>query len=317
LLKGITKLEELISVIVPVYNVARYLNKCMKSIVNQTYKNLEIILINDGSTDNSGEICDEWKERDRRIKVMHKENTGVADTRNVGVERSVGRYITFVDSDDYIDEDFIENLYTYLVENNTDIVTSGHYKETFLDSKKLYSKNSYVENPEEILRSLLMRDDIYICVWATLFKRELFEEVKFPKGKICEDFAVIYKLYDKAERIGHISKCGYHYIQRQDSIMHQKYSKDKLIVIDIAEEVLEFVKEKYPRLVECAEKLLIKYFEECIILSQKNGLYEECEELRKKLRNIIKMVFKNKKLTLCTKIRCFGIAYLNFYKTPL
>ena len=96
-------MEELISVIVPVYNVARYLNKCMKSIVNQTYKNLEIILINDGSTDNSGEICDEWKERDRRIKVMHKENTGVADTRNVGVERSVGRYITFVDSDDYID----------------------------------------------------------------------------------------------------------------------------------------------------------------------------------------------------------------------
>ena len=116
-------MDKLISVIVPVYNVEKFLDKCISSIVNQTYKNLEIILIDDGSTDESVQICDKWQEKDNRVRLTHKENTGVSDTRNIGLEKTTGEYICFVDSDDYIEPDYIENLYKSLTENNADIAS--------------------------------------------------------------------------------------------------------------------------------------------------------------------------------------------------
>ena len=125
--------KELISVIVPIYDIEKYLNKCIESIVNQSYENLEIILIDDGSTDESGKICDKWKEKDGRIKVIHKENGGLSDARNVGIENSTGEILYFIDGDDYIDFDIIDNLYFSLLENNTDISMGGLVRELYFE----------------------------------------------------------------------------------------------------------------------------------------------------------------------------------------
>ena len=202
--------KELISVIVPIYDIEKYLNKCIESIVNQSYENLEIILIDDGSTDESGKICDKWKEKDGRIKVIHKENGGLSDARNVGIENSTGEILYFIDGDDYIDFDIIDNLYFSLLENNTDISMGGLVRELYFEQKTLYSDKNYVVDSKEILRKMFI-NEICTTVCNILFKKKLFEDIKFPVGKINEDSATLYKLFDKADKISHINKAGYYY----------------------------------------------------------------------------------------------------------
>lgn len=178
-------MKELISVIIPVYNVEKYLNKSIESVIKQTYKELEIILVDDGSTDSSGKICDEFAQKDDRIKVIHKKNGGLSDARNAGISEAKGKYLGFIDSDDYIDKNFYEILYNVLKKYNSDISICKH-RETYTDYEENTSKleiKEQVFNTEQALKELLLFGEVNNYAWNKLYKKELFNEINYPVGK--------------------------------------------------------------------------------------------------------------------------------------
>ncbi|MDM8203642.1 glycosyltransferase [Faecalicoccus acidiformans] len=214
----------LISVIVPVYNVEKYLSQCIYSILNQTYSNLEIILVNDGSTDNSYEQCLNFKRQFNNIEVVNKANGGLSSARNVGINHARGKYISFVDSDDTIDSNMIQTLYDYITEYKAEISACGYkmiYSNKVIDivdgnEVKVYSKS-------EALFAMLKVNNLGMIVCNKLFKRDLFKNVRFPEGQHFEDINTTYKLIDLANKVIYIPKCLYNYLQRNDSINGQNF----------------------------------------------------------------------------------------------
>jgi len=208
-----------ISVIVPIYKVEPYLRKCLDSIVNQTYRNLEIILVDDGSPDNCGKICDEYTQKDLRIQVIHKENGGLSSARNIAIDKADGDYLAFVDSDDWLDTDMFEYLLSNVLSENADIGICGRYEEyenRFLT--KGYPGRETLDK-ESALQILLRNDLIQNFVWDKLWKRELFDNIRFPAGRTYEDLAVVHRLFERAEVILCLPEAKYHYLQRSDSIV--------------------------------------------------------------------------------------------------
>lgn len=304
-------MEDLISIVVPIYNVERYLDKCVKSILDQTYKNLEVVLVDDGSTDKSSQICDEWKGKDNRIKVIHQENQGVSVARNVGIENSTGEWITFSDNDDYMDSDLIENLYKSAKENEADIAVGGHFIETYYKEFEVAPEKCFVTNSEEMIKRLYTGKG-QTFVWGKLFKKKLFDNIRFPAGKIGEDVAVLYKLYDKAERISNIDKSGYHWIQRGSSLGHRKFARNKVVIIDFIEDMEKLVKTKYPNIYEDIERYVMVEVANYTILCYKHGFKEEYEALKKNLKVRIAKSKKNHKIKFKTRKKSFLIAYCGF-----
>ena len=216
-------MEELISIIVPVYNVKQYLERCIKSILGQTYKNIEIILVDDGSTDGSEIMCDEYKKINPNIKVIHKENGGLSDARNYGIEMAQGEYIAFIDSDDFIDSRMIEILHKNLKNTNSDISVCRSYM--FYDEKDIKVKdvkeNVLIYDGMDILRT--MYDDYLVTVvaWNKLYKKKIFNNIRYPKGKVIEDSAVLHYILTDINRICYSNLELYYYFQRTESIMHK------------------------------------------------------------------------------------------------
>lgn len=217
-------MSDLISIIVPVYNMEKYLDRCMTSILNQTYENLEIILVDDGSTDNSPKLCDDYATKDSRIKVIHKENGGLSDARNAGLGIATGEYIGYVDSDDWIELDMYERMYKACADNNAELAICRYFRE--YDDKTVNDGTSKIEilDRDEILRIYITDKDgymIYNSVWSKLFKRELVEGVLFPRGKNSEDIMYTTTAFCKLKKAVYIDTCLYHYvIDRKDSIMN-------------------------------------------------------------------------------------------------
>jgi len=219
-------MTEKITVIVPVYNVENYLEKCLDSLINQTYKNLEIIVINDGSTDNSGEICQEYAQKDNRIVYIEKENGGQAEARNIGLDRMTGSYVTFVDSDDWVEVDYVETLYKKITEYQADIAVGNYYSfnqtegmyyfHIFGDSyyEKVYDNVSIFEN---LYESQDMKKFAFIFPWGKLYKASLLDDLRFDNGKLAEDAYLNQKIYLLAERIVYLNKGLYAYCQREGS----------------------------------------------------------------------------------------------------
>ncbi|MFS9356198.1 glycosyltransferase [Streptococcus mitis] len=219
-------MTEKITVIVPVYNVENYLNKCLDSLINQTYKNLEIIVINDGSTDNSGKICQEYAQKDNRIIYIEKENGGQSEARNMGLDRMTGSYVTFVDSDDWVELDYVEVLYNKLIEYQADIAVGNYYSyneqegifyfHIFGNSyyEKVYDNVSIFENFYE---SEHMKNFALICVGGKLYKSDLFRELRFEVGKLGEDGYPNQKIYLLAEKTIYLNAGLYAYRQREGS----------------------------------------------------------------------------------------------------
>ena len=200
-------MSDLISIIIPVYNVEKYLERCVKSVINQTYKNLEIILVDDGAKDNSGKMCDELSKLDSRIKVIHKENGGLSDARNFGLKIATGDYIGFVDSDDYIADDMYETLYYTIKNNNADIsIVSFYemYKEKVIGVRD--SGNLEILSKQEAMKELLIDTKIQSYAWNKLFKKELFNDLKFPTGKNFEDIATTLLLFEKCDKVALLEK---------------------------------------------------------------------------------------------------------------
>ena len=215
--------NSLISVIVPVYRVEKYLDKCVSSIVSQSYGNLEIILVDDGSPDKCGAMCDAWEKKDSRIRVIHKENGGLSDARNAGIEAANGECLMFVDSDDYIAPDMAEKLHTALVKNEAELsicnfcCVSEEGTEDFEQPNRLQEK---LITGEDALALLLARGSVnYVVAWNKLYKRELFHELRFPRGKYHEDEFLAHHILGLCKRIACIPDVLYFYLQRDGSIM--------------------------------------------------------------------------------------------------
>lgn len=251
---------DLISVIIPVYNVERYLNQCIDSVVSQTYHNLEIILVDDGSSDNSGEICDKYAAKDNRIVVIHKTNGGLSDARNAGIKIAKGKYIGFVDSDDWIDSEMYDQLMTSISNSNSDIAICGLYREYL-------NKTAYNEildcgsfSSQVALGKLIDNTDIHDHACTKLFKTELWNNIEFPVGKYYEDILTTYKLFAKAKKVSAIKNCLYHYRQRQGSIVRNGFNDTRFAYINAVESLLNdpLLKTNYKSLLEI-RLLKVKY----------------------------------------------------------
>lgn len=246
----------LITVVVPVYNVELYLHQCIESIRNQTYKELEIILVDDGSTDTSGIICDECAKKDERIIVIHKENGGLSDARNTGIKIASGEYICFIDSDDFIDAYMLENLYLACVQNEAQISICKrrfvYDNERFESINKKYSTKVF--SGIEGFKHFLLEDiDGFVVAWNKLYKTNLFYNIQYPKGIIHEDCFTTYKLLLASKTVVYIEYIGYFYRQRNDSIMKNSNFEKDSVILDAYEKILCLVKQKYPELTMAAE----------------------------------------------------------------
>lgn len=217
--------SKLISVIVPVYNVERYLDKCIESICSQTFRNLEIILSDDGSTDSSGTICDCWAEKDSRIRVIHKKNGGLSDARNAGIEIATGTYFMFVDSDDTITPDTIERLYSALTEHSCEIAVCNMVRIYDDDTTEpFYAPVDTLTVWEDQQRFETLNQP---SACNKLFLAKLFQDIRFPKGKFYEDTFVYHVLAHRASKIVLTGHDGYYYLSRRESILGQPKYTDR------------------------------------------------------------------------------------------
>lgn len=242
-----------ISIIIPVYNVENYLKQCVDSVVKQTYKNLEIILVNDGSTDNSGKICDEYTLKDSRIKVIHKENGGISSARNVAIDIAEGKYITFVDSDDDVEPDYIAYLYNILKVFNCKMSVCSHNIIKNEKTKKSFNlKKDYKISSQECIKRLLYNEGIDTSAWAKLYDKTLFDNIRYPVGKLFEDIAITYKLFIKSGEIacGHLAK--YNYKVRENSIVTSKFNKSKLDLLENTDNMANDIVKHFPGLQNAA-----------------------------------------------------------------
>lgn len=232
-----------VSVIVPVYNVEKYLNRCIDSILNQTFRDFELILVDDGSTDQSGRICDEYKEKDNRIVVIHKTNGGLSDARNYGIDRAKGEYITFIDSDDWIKERYIEVLYNNAVKFKVDISAVNLHKEYDDISERSCDITEGVFDGKAAMQFLYGDMSIYFNVaWAKLYKISLFEDIRYPVGKLHEDGFTTYKLLYFSNTVYFSNEDLYNYYQRQGSIMN-KFSVSRFDEYEVYIERKKFFEE--------------------------------------------------------------------------
>lgn len=235
-----------ISIIVPIYNVEKYLPKCIDSILSQTFSDFELILVDDGSPDNCEEICDNYANIDSRIRVVHKENGGLSAARNTGIEMAKGQYLGFIDSDDYIDEKMYEVLYTNAISFSSDIIVCDFLKvfedETQIKSKsKTNSKITHFTN-KEALNQLYSKDkeQRWVIVCNKLFKRTLFTNLAFKVGKLYEDEFIAHKLLYSCSKVTLITEPLYYYVQRKNSIVGSAFSVKKLDRVYALDDRAEF-----------------------------------------------------------------------------
>lgn len=305
-------MNELISVVVPIYNVEKYISRCINSIINQTYKNLEIILVDDGSTDKCPLICDNYLNFDKRIKVIHKNNGGLSDARNSGIEIAQGEYIIFIDSDDYVDNKMIEILYKTIKNENCDIAICNYY---MVDEISLKKKSiSKLKEKVRIVYGKEKFDYLYneykmlsVVAWNKLYKKEIFKDIRYPLGKLNEDEYIICDILSKANRIAFIKDSLYYYVQRSNSIIHS-FNMKRFDILDSIKDRAIFFKNNGD-VENCMSTKLLEYLLTLNLLADyyNSNLRNKAFEMDKvkriyHLRNEIKKYpFKN--ITLKDKIR--------------
>ena len=243
-------INPIISIILPIYKVEEYLNQCVNSIVNQTYRNLEIILVDDGSPDECPRMCDKWAEKDNRIKVIHKENGGLSDARNAGMKIATGDYISFIDSDDYISLDFFETLYNVAITQNADIVECSIvdcYEDGRIDE---YEDDAGIVsfNTEEALSGLIAENPFHQHVWNKLYLSSIALAVPFAVGKLNEDEFWTYQVFGQAKRVAKINKTMYFYLQRSGSIMGEGYNIRRLDALEGKANRQRYIEDYFPNL---------------------------------------------------------------------
>lgn len=247
--------QQKISVIVPVYRVEAFLDRCVQSIAEQSYKNLEIILVDDGSPDNCPAICDAWAERDSRIKVVHKQNGGLSDARNAGMAIATGEFMGFVDSDDWIAPDMYQHLYDLLETDGSDIAACGVEMvwEDGTPSRMLTKAGCCVLNQEDAMRAIIEESWLKQPVWNKLYKTALIRDIPFPVGKYHEDVFWSYQAVGETQKVSVSDKVGYYYAQRSGSIMGEGYSLKRLDSLDAKVQRLSYIRKHFSQFESLAQ----------------------------------------------------------------
>ena len=293
---------ELISIVVPVYNVEKYISRCIESIIKQTYTNIEIIIIDDGSPDNSGVICDDFAKKDDRIRVIHQNNMGLSGARNTGIRLAMGSYIAFVDSDDWINTEMIEVLYNLIKEYDAQIAAcgvemigdEGHvaFFSDNLDEIRVYSK-------DEAMNELLDDKRIRNVTYNKLYKTELFEDIEFPVGRIFEDIFTTYKLIDKSNIVVYTGKPLYYYYRSNGSILRSSFNVKRFDKVYACKERASYYFENYPNLFPKASNV---YVESALVsLANSSNGNKEVLSARKAIRNTLLQWIDRYSLSLPTK----------------
>lgn len=277
----------LISVIVPVYKVEKYLDMCVASVLAQSYEKLELILVDDGSPDGSGVICDAWAAKDSRVKVIHKENGGGGQARNVGLDAAKGELIAFVDSDDYIAPDMLAYLYG-LLQQGADIAECG-YVDTPDDNAVFPEAEGEVTffTAEEALQGNIYDNVFRQLIWNKLYRREMIGDIRFPVGTKIDDEFFTYKVLGNAEKLARSEKICYAYRQQPDSVMHEGYSLRRLEGLYAKAERLAYLKERFPALVREGKLILFFSCMHAMQMCQKYLRKEEQEMAWARIREIL------------------------------
>ena len=250
-------MNPLITIIVPAYNVEKYIDRCINSIINQSYQNLQVIIVNDGSTDNTWEKCQRYE--DKRIEIYKKENGGLSDARNYGLKFAKGEYVAFVDSDDWIDTSMISILYEVIRKYSVKIAVCEPY---YAYDDHIYSRQmdgkSFELDKGQALKMLVEDRKFRTNAWNKLYSIDLWERIRFPYGRKYEDVATIYRIYDAVEKVGFINKPLYYYYQRNDSIVHSFNINSYMDYIKGVKERREYLIEKYPEMNDLLDTSIIK-----------------------------------------------------------
>lgn len=296
-----------ISIIVPVYKVENYINRCVSSLLGQTYGNIEIILVDDGSPDKCPQICDKWREKDSRIKVVHKKNGGLSDARNVGLKYATGEYICFVDSDDWVADTFVEKLYRMICNSGVQISAIGIQEmcEEEIKTERQENSDIYIYIGEQAIKELFSNETYANYAWNKMYRRRLFDGITYPVGRKMEDLGTTYKLIIKAENIAYSSEKLYYYFQRENSILH---TVDREFYVDKLSLSLERYKEidkHYPDMYENKEFMINTVLELYPLVYSKQHVREWKEFLAKvRGKNLIRMERK-------TAVKYFLFEYCN------
>ncbi len=242
----------LISIIVPVYNVSNYIRRCLHSVIAQTYANLEIILIDDGSTDGSGKIIDDYSVQDERIKIIHQSNAGLSSARNKGIEVATGEYLSFVDSDDFVAKDYVEYLYRLLKNDdfNSPLAICSLMDVYSTNGKQVNQGDGseQVLSGEKCIEKMCYHDLVDTCAYAKLGRKELYDHVRFPVGSLFEDIATTYLLFDQCQTVACGFKPKYFYVLREDSITTSSFNAGKLDLLKMTDQMAGYVNANYPQL---------------------------------------------------------------------
>lgn len=248
--------NDLISVIIPVFNVKRYLSKCLESVLNQTYSDLEIILVDDGSTDGSESICDKYQSKDSRVNVIHKKNGGLSDARNEGLRESRGNLVTFIDSDDVVNTKYIQTLYNNLKNYGADISTMRYkrfYSYNELEFENDINEEINIYSPESALQILLYTPEVIPqSAHGKMYRKELFDGISYPVGYLNEDIGTTYLLFAKTNKVVTSNLQYYYYLQRLGSIVRSEFNAKTMDSIFFSEDIIKFMEDNFPNIRKAA-----------------------------------------------------------------
>lgn len=304
-----------ISVIIPVYNVEKFLSKTIESILNQTFKNFELILIDDGSTDKSGQICDYYENKDERVIVKHTYNKGVSSARNLGLDISKGDYISFVDSDDLIEKQMLEVLYNEIKQGDCQIVKCdfceiGYLSKEYIENGKKYVSeyNSKVIQGNKEIFHLFLTNELGASCCDKLFKRQLFDSERFKNIIVNEDISLLLQIIPQLNNIKIIDYPFYKYVRRKNSTTTSSFSEQKIQTLEVHKDIVEFCKVNYPEYLKIAKK---KYYGAVMLVlysicykgdKAKNNFSDKYNEIIKEVRKDIISILFNYKINIKDKI---------------
>lgn len=311
-------MQDLITLIIPVYMVESYLDRCISSIVRQTYENLEIILVDDGSKDSCPAICDRWARKDKRIRVIHRENGGLSAARNSGIETAQGEYLAFVDSDDFVSEEFIEALYQACKCTGSQIAQCRY---EYVDGDVMTKDREEVTEPTEVfsgkemIKGMSWRDGAYnVVAWNKLYHKSVFEGVRYPEGRIHEDEATTHKLFYQAEQVAFVYRYLYGYYTGGTSITRDKFSLKRLDWEWAVRNRLTFLKERQET--EILIPMYKIYMDGTIDLYYKIKELLQDEQTAKEIKERLKSTYKELKKYGGTPLKT-KIGYRIFLISPM
>lgn len=299
------KKKSLVSIIIPVYNVRDYVGKCLKSVMEQVYENLEILVIDDGSTDGSGELCEKLVAGDKRARVLHKKNGGLSDARNYGIGKSKGEYIVLVDGDDYVSVNFVQKMYEAIEKSGAEVAVCGYDEQV--------PKAGIMSGEEATIQLLISQDNTDIVAWNKMYKRELFRDIKYPVGEKHEDTLTTYKILARTKSVVYVAEPLYHYVKREGSIMNTESVVEGLRARERAakESIEYFNDEKNLKLAAEVSLLLAKYAYVDAGVHGKLDSQELCGNalswIKSNKNNYKTNQYMTKKLRLYNKLVDFGI----------